>query len=307
MPRQIGFADMTATRHVARRVAEAKADVLHGHGAKGTAYARLAVGSNGPLRVCTPHGGSLLYRPGTPIAAFYMTLEKLLVARTDLFLFESNFIARLFGAKVGAREALCRIVPNGVANAEFAAVAVRPDATDLLYVGELRWLKGVDLLIDALAALRDKGMPLTATIVGNGKAREELKQRVSALRLDDAIRFFLPMPAREAFALGRVMTVPSRAESFPYIVLEAAAAGKPLIATRVGGIPDMFGPLADRLIPSDDKGSLEQAIVSAVNQPESKASEAHLLQQRVKTAFSLDEMVDGGLAAYREAIASRKS
>ncbi len=66
-----------------------------------------------------------------------------------------------------------------------------------------------------------------------------------------------PMPARQAFALGRIMVVPSRAESFPYIVLEAAAAGKPLIATRVGGIPDMFGPLAERLVPPDDRIALD--------------------------------------------------
>ena len=51
------------------------------------------------------------------------------------------------------------------------------------------------------------------------------------------------MPARQALALGRVMVVPSRTESLPYIVLEAAAAGKPLIATKVGGIPEIYGPL----------------------------------------------------------------
>ena len=74
------------------------------------------------------------------------------------------------------------------------------------------------------------------------------------------MRFLPPMPARQAFALGRIMVVPSRAESFPYIVLEAAAAGKSLIATGVGGIPDMFGPLAERLIPPDDCGALERAL-----------------------------------------------
>jgi glycosyltransferase involved in cell wall biosynthesis len=103
------------------------------------------------------------------------------------------------------------------------------------------------------------------------------------------------------------MVVPSRAESFPYIVLEAAAAGKPLVVTRVGGIPDLFGPFADRLVTPDDTGALERAIADAINQPETMTAETCLLQQRVRTTFSLDDMVDGGLGAYREAIASRKS
>lgn len=307
MPRQIGILDLAATRHVARRVAETGPDVLHGHGAKGAAYARLAVGRGGPLRVYTPHGGSLLYRPGTAISSFYLLLEKLLKRRTDLFLFESAFIARLYDEKVGTPETLARVVPNGVADSEFAEVPLQADATDLLYIGELRRLKGVDLLIDALAALRAGGKALTATIVGQGKARLELQEQARRVRLDDSIRFVSPLPARSAFALGRVMVVPSRAESFPYIVLEAAAAGKPLVVTRVGGIPDLFGPFADRLVTPDDTAALEHAIANAVNQPESIAADTRLLQQRVRTTFSLDEMVDGGLGAYREAIATRKN
>jgi glycosyltransferase involved in cell wall biosynthesis len=307
MPRQIGILDLAATRHVARRVAETGPDVLHGHGAKGAAYARLAVGRGGPLRVYTPHGGSLLYRPGTAISSFYLLLEKLLKRRTDLFLFESAFIARLYDQKVGTPKTLARVVPNGVADSEFAEVPLQADATDLLYIGELRRLKGVDLLIDALAALRAGGKALTATIVGQGKARLELQEQARRVGLDDSIRFVSPLPARSAFALGRVMVVPSRAESFPYIVLEAAAAGKPLVVTRVGGIPDLFGPFADRLVTPDDTAALEHAIANAVNQPESIAADTRLLQQRVRTTFSLDEMVDGGLGAYREAIATRKN
>ena len=57
------------------------------------------------------------------------------------------------------------------------------------------------------------------------------------------------MPARQAMALGKIMVAPSRFESLPYVVLEAAAAGKPLITTQVGGIPEIYGPLANTLVP----------------------------------------------------------
>ena len=171
----------------------------------------------------------------------------------------------------------------------------------------MRRLKGVDLLIDAVAALRNSGQNLTVTIVGRGNARLELEEQARRAGLDEAIRFVSPLRARDAFALGRIMVVPSRAESFPYIVLEAAAAGKPLVVTKVGGIPDLFGPFADRLVAPDDAAALERAIANAVNQSERMTADSRLLQERVRTTFSLDDMVDGGLGAYRDAIAARKS
>jgi glycosyltransferase involved in cell wall biosynthesis len=171
----------------------------------------------------------------------------------------------------------------------------------------LRTLKGADVLLAAIALLRDNGLPLTATIVGAGTARDELERQAEQSGLTAAVRFIPPTPAREAFALGRIMVVPSRAESFPYIVLEAAAAGKPLIATRVGGIPDIFGPLADRLIPPDDRNALAHKLTEAINQPHTISEAAALLRERVRTTFSLDDMVECGIGAYRAAIAARKS
>jgi glycosyltransferase involved in cell wall biosynthesis len=307
MGRQLAVSDYFAIRQIAARVAQSVPDVLHGHGAKGGAYARLAVSDDGPIRAYTPHGGSLLFKPEALLGRFYLRLEAILRRRTDLFLFESAFIERLYRAKIGDPGPTSRIVPNGVAEAEFVDVPLQPDATDILFIGELRHLKGVDVLLAALAALRAKGIALSATIVGDGKARLDLQRQAQETGLGNSVRFKLPMPAREAFALGRVMVVPSRMESFPYIVLEAAAAGKPLIATNVGGIPDMFGPFADRLIPADNREALEGALALAVNHPETTNAAARLLQERVRTIFSLDDMVDGGIDAYCAALASRKS
>jgi len=307
MGRDIGFGDLSAIRHVGLRVRQTAPDVVHGHGAKGAAYARLAVSSGGPLRVCTPHGGSLLFQRTSVSGRFYLGLEQLLNRRTDLFVFESAFIERIFRDKIGEPAAMSRIVPNGVGVDEFASVPLADDATDLLYIGELRDLKGIDLLIGALASLRARGLPLTATIVGAGSSRDDLERQAQQSGLAEAVRFMAPMPARKAFALGRIMVVPSRAESFPYIVLEAAAAGKPLVATRVGGIPDMFGPLAERLVDPDNKIALERAVTFAVNHPESMSDATRLLQARVRANFSLDDMVDGGIDAYCAAIAARKS
>ena len=109
------------------------------------------------------------------------------------------------------------------------------------------------------------------------------------------------MPAREAFSLGRIVVVPSRAELLPYVVLEAAAAGKPLVATNVGGISEVFGPLANRLVAPDDVGALAEAIVDAVDHPATTEIAAKALRTRVQTEFSVDVMVDAVLNAYRQA------
>jgi glycosyltransferase involved in cell wall biosynthesis len=101
----------------------------------------------------TPHGGSLVYRPGTFIGSFYRSLEWLLKWRTDLFLFESSYAASLFRTQMGRPPAMVRVVHNGVGDAEFASVALRADAADIVCVGELRPVKAIDVLIEALALL----------------------------------------------------------------------------------------------------------------------------------------------------------
>ena len=299
MSRHIGASDVAAQRHVARRAAEIDADVLHGHGAKGGAYARL-VPAGRAIRVYTPHGGSLHYDRRSPVGLMYLALERMLMARTELFLFESRFGRDAFAAKIGAPASLTRVVHNGVAMDEFAAVTPANDASDVVFVGELRALKGVDVLLDALARLARDGRAASATIVGDGPDAAALRAQAERLALP-AVRFAGPMPARAAFALGRYLVVPSRAESLPYIVLEAAAAGIPLIATNVGGIPEVFGPQADRLVPPADAAALAHAVAATASDMTAARNQALTLRTRVQAEFSADAMTESVLAAYAEA------
>ena len=148
---------------------------------------------------------------------------------------------------------------------------------------------------------------LTATIVGDGPDRDALLAQAKDAGLSDLVQFRHPMPAREAFALGKVMVVPSYGESLPYVVLEAGAAAKPLIATNVGGIPEIFGPQADRLIQPGDRAALMQALADAVNDPETMRASALAVQARIRDIFSIETMVDEGLSAYAEALRQKRS
>jgi len=302
MSRHIDWSDVEAVADVAQRVTDARADVVHGHGAKGGAYARLAKQDHA-VRVYTPHGGSLHYRWLSPIGCLYLTFERMLMRRTDLLLFESAYGRDTFRAKIGEPSALVQVVHNGVTPAEFMAVEPNADATDLLFIGELRVLKGIDVLIDAIAQVTHEWRAVTATIVGEGPDRAALERKVKALGLDGAVRFVGAMPARAAFTRGHVLVVPSRAESLPYIVLEAAAATVPMIATSVGGIPEIFGPDATNLVPAGDAAALARAITAALSEPAIARAATWRLRMRVGSAFSAAAMTQSVLAAYREALA----
>lgn len=302
MPRHLGFDDIAAVSKVSQQIARMAPAVVHGHGAKGAAYARLAHAAKGTIRAYTPHGGSLHYG-ASPIGLVYLTLERLLMPRTDLLLFESEFGRDAYRAKVGLADALVRVIHNGIAEAEFEPVASAADATDLVFVGELRMLKGVDVLIAALIALSRDGRAVSVTIVGDGPDRAAFERQ--ARPLDGLVRFTGPMPARQGFTMGRILVVPSRAESLPYIVLEAAGAGMPVIATRVGGVPEIFGPQAAQLIPPRDPSALSRAIAHALDDREQTNRNAEVLRRRVRSEFSVEEMVDQGLEAYHQALAAR--
>jgi glycosyltransferase involved in cell wall biosynthesis len=155
-----------------------KLDVLHGHGAKAGAFVRAAPKSNKTIRVYTPHGGSLHYSPSSLKGAFYVRLERALMNRTDLFLFESAFARDTYQRVVGVPKGLVRCVFNGVTAFEFDPVPLADDANDLVYVGEFRHIKGADLLIEAVARLRADGRPVTLTLAGDGEETGKLQAMV---------------------------------------------------------------------------------------------------------------------------------
>ena len=164
---------------------------------------------------------------------------------TDLFLFESAFARDTYQRTIGTPKGLVRCVFNGVTANEFDPVVKAEDATDLIYVGEFRHIKGADLLIDAVARLRADGRPVTLTLAGDGEESASLKAQVERLGLGEAVRFIGHVKARYGFSKGSLLVVPSRGDSMPYVVIEAAAAGIPMVAANVGGIPEIFGPHAE--------------------------------------------------------------
>ncbi|MGN6412259.1 MAG: glycosyltransferase [Nitrobacter sp.] len=297
--------DLFAWMRFAALIRNLKPDILHGHGAKAGAFVRLKGRSRSTLRVYTPHGGSLHYPLTTMKGAFYSRLERMLMNRTDLFLFESAFARNTYQRIVGTPAGLVKCVFNGVTTDEFDPVTLADDATDVAYVGEFRHIKGADLLIDAVARLRAGGRPVTLTLGGDGEETAALKAQIERLDLGDAVRFIGHVKARYGFSKGRLLVVPSRGDSMPYVVIEAAAAGVPMVAANVGGIPEIFDSHADALFAPDNVGAMAEAIAAALDDPAAAAARAKSLRERIFLHFSQKAMVEGVMAGYREAFAKR--
>ena len=105
--------------------------------------------------------------------------------------------------------------------------------------------------------------------------------------------------------MARLLVVPSRGDSMPYVVIEAAAAGIPIVAANVGGIPEIFGPHTDALFAPNIVGAVADAIESALDDPAAAQARAKALRERVFLHFSQKAMVEGIMAGYRDAFTSR--
>jgi glycosyltransferase involved in cell wall biosynthesis len=281
-----------------------KLDVLHGHGAKAGAFVRLMPKSKKTIRVYTPHGGSLHYSPASLKGAFYTRLERALMNNTELFLFESAFARDTYQRVVGVPKGLVRCVFNGVTAFEFDPVPLADDATDVVYVGEFRHIKGADLLIEAIARLRADGKPVTVTLAGDGEETENLKTLIQRLQLGEAVRFIGHVKARYGFSKGRVLVVPSRGDSMPYVVIEAGAAGVPMVAANVGGIPEILGTGAAGLFAPNSVGAMADAIETALVDPDAARTNARDVRERVLMHFSQKTMVEGVMRGYRDAMSA---
>ena len=297
MSRDIGLRDLGAARSTAALARTLDIDVIHGHGAKGGAYGRLAAARLNATRkhnkavsaFYTPHGGSLHYAPTSLKGRVFMGLERWLASSTDGIIFESAYSAGVYGRNVGPVTCPTRVIPNGLLPVEFSTHTPVTAATDIVFIGELRILKGVDLLLEAMARL-DGGSPVTATIVGDGPDAGQFRDQAQRLGLTNRVTFTGAMPAAAAFPLGRILVMPSRAESFPYIVLEAAAAGIPLIATAVGGIPEIVAGTDTALVPPEDVAALSHAIASALRDLPAAIGRASRLQMTIADRFTVDRM-----------------
>jgi len=273
MRRSIAPSDLAALYRAYQHIRSLQPDILHGHGAKGGGLARLIgsvlrVNRYRVARFYSPHGGSLHFDRASLSGQAVLRLERFQERFTDALVFVCDYERRTYEARVGKPQRPFRVVLNGVRETEFVPLPGEAGAVDFLYIGMLRDLKGPDVFIDAFARTeRTLGRPLSGLLVGDGPDRDRYEAMIAERGLARRIRMLPAMPAREAFAMAKNVVVPSRAEAMPYIVIEALAAEKPVIATRVGGIPEILGSESEALAIPGDAMDLSRIMASAATDP----------------------------------------
>ena len=303
MRRAITPGDLAAFYRSYKHFKDLQPDVLHSHGAKGGAYARiigsvLRVSGSRVARLYCPHGGSIHYDADSLKGKLFFTLERAMERLTDCLIFVSDYEQRGYRDKIGTPRCPTRLVYNGLGAAEFEPVATAKEAADFLYIGMMRDLKGPDVFLKALAQLAASGRKATAHFVGDGPDKPRYQAMIADLGLGESVTVHDAMPARKAFALAETVVVPSRAESMPYIVLEAIAAQKPVICTDVGGIPEIFAEEAGRLVEPGSVEALSKAM-SATLDDGNRQELAEKMHDALRARFSVEVMARDVMEAYR--------
>ncbi len=290
-----GFGDWAALRQVREIARSVRADVIHGHGAKGGVYARLAARKLKVGGIYSPHGGSLHYDWLKPPGAGFLAAERLLRFADCGIIFVCQFERKLFERKIGMGHCKSAVIYNGLQPDEFKPRTLKQDATDFLFVGEMRRLKGVDVLLEALAIARNT-KPYTLTLIGDGRDLARYQQRAVELGIANAVQFLGHKAIAEALPLGRILVMPSRHESFPYVVLEAIAAKVAVIGSRVGGIPEILPN--SQLVPAGDAHALATTMINAA-QCKSNAFIVEDLHSKLAKTFTVRRMCQHTLAFYK--------
>jgi len=144
---------------------------------------------------------------------------------------------------------------------------ISPDPL-ILFVGNLVAVKGLDVLIDALALLANSGQRFECALVGEGPLNAELQRRIDSLNLSNRVRLVGQRSLEELplwYQSSNLVALPSRSEGVPNVLLEATACGIPFVASNVGGIPEISP--ANALVPPGDCSALAQRIGAFLSNP----------------------------------------
>lgn len=192
---------------------------------------------------------------------------------------------------------------------KLASFQLAPDSLVIGTLARLEPSKGIADLLTAVSKLVRCWPNLITLIAGAGSERAALEQEALRLGLTDHVRFLGYVPdAREFYCLLDVFVLPSYWEAFGLVATEAMAVGKPVVATRVGGLPEVVSDGETGLIvPMRDPNALANAIERLLGDKHLREQMGAAGRNRVKTVFSVTKMADQTIALYRSLLAAKRA
>ncbi len=266
--------DLRALGALVRLMRRERSVIVHTHTSKAGFIGRLAARiARVPAIIHQPHGHIFYAYYGATRTALYIGLERLAARWSDrLVTLTDRGIDEHLAVGIGRRSQFIT-VPSGVPTDELRARAperaparqalgLPADAFVVAAVGRLVPVKGFDLLVQALPALRDALPDALVLVAGDGPERERLAARAERLGVLDHVRLLgSHTDVVDVLAAADVLAAPSRNEGMGRALVESMALGVPVVASTVGGIPAVVDDDVGRLVASDDAGALAAALI----------------------------------------------
>lgn len=252
-------------------------------------------------RVSTQHG----FTGGDLRNRLYEWLQRREARRMDAVIAVSRAMGDLLAASNVARERL-HVVPNAYSprthfterSAARRELGLPVDAYVIGWVGRLTAEKGADVLVDAMALL--KGEPVIASFIGDGSQRQSLTARSTSKAAGKVYWHGLVLDASRLLRAFDVFVLSSRTEGTPMVLFEAMSAGIPIVATRVGGVPDVLRREDALLVDADDPESLASAIRETMRNPETARARAASARARLAAEYAVAPWVERHTTIYRQ-------
>jgi glycosyltransferase involved in cell wall biosynthesis len=178
-----------------------------------------------------------------------------------------------------------------------SALGVPPEGVRIGWVGRISREKGADVMIDALSRLNDQQVALS--LLGDGSARGAVARQAADLGIEDRITWHgAVQEAARLFAAFDVFVLSSRTEGTPIALLEAMAAGVPVVATTVGGVPDVISPAEALLVPSEDPAAIATAVADTLEDPAAALRRVRAARARLTQQFAVQPWLERYEALY---------
>jgi glycosyltransferase involved in cell wall biosynthesis len=269
-------------------------DVVHTHGYRADVLHGAVARALGLRIASTVHG----FTGGGWKNRLYEGIQRRSLRRCDAVI----AVSRKMGAELaagGIDPDRLHVIPNAWTSAAAPipreearrALGIPPDVFAVGWVGRISREKGLDVLIDALPRLAD--LPVRVVVMGDGPERATLGSRAARFRVAERIDWRGAVPgAGRWMAAFDAWVLSSRTEGTPVTLFEAAAAGAPIVATAVGGVPDVVSPDEAVLVPSEDPGALAGAIRAVHDDRVSAVARAARARERIESAYAIGPWLD---------------
>ncbi len=236
---------------------------------------------------------------GGPEHAFLTSLYRELEERSDQILTVSSAFRRYLGDYVQDPERV-GVIPNGFDERRFRPFPHENPVAQLITVCRLVPAKGLDVLLEACALLKKKGLPFVLHLIGDGPSRPELEQLAVELNLyEDTIFYGYMLHPEEFMPFFDIFVLPSRAEAFGNVFAEAALCLLAVVGTEVGGIPEQIeNGRNGLLVPVNDAHALAYALEKLILDPSFRYNLARAGQEKAKRAYSLTRVIKQLVKVY---------